>query len=384
MTSNLNTNSEFELIVTILSNKSILNISTDIDWTYFVKLVIRHRVIEQIYVRLKFEINVPDEILQRLEKMCHQQRLRLLMTSAETLRISRELTKHGIPYAVVKGISVSVLAYGGITKRQCKDIDLWVDLVNFDKAISVVKACGYQQTRPEYELIGFKRDYYLNHNHDFEFFNPDKKVQLELMFKVSYLGVDFPNLSDVPLRVVEINQNSLVSIDDDYHLLLLIVHGAIHAWHRLRWLLDIYLLFCLGKVDLPRLLSLSDEFRCRHMVIQCLWLLERVFNLNNNELESQLAEINKKDLRMSRLLLEFVRADYELSGTHGIFNKMFYKYRWYLTQITPPPKRWKIICEDLFKIDNTFKTLSLPSGWGFGYYLFYPLCVLKYIFCRKF
>jgi hypothetical protein len=375
---------ELKLIVAILTEQSALDITADLNWQYFIKLVIRHRVIEQIYTRLKTEENVPDTVMQRLETICQRQRLRLLMLGSETIRLSRELTSAGIGYAVVKGIPLAVDAYGGITKRQCKDIDLWVDFINWDQAVKVLQSCGYQQTRPEYSLTGFKRGYYLSRNHDFEFFHPQKKVQVELMFRVSYLGVDFPKLSEVPLKQCDISSNLVMSLEDNYHLLLLIVHGAVHAWHRLRWLLDIYLLIQQQKVNLVKLLTLAEQFECKPMVIQCLWLLNKIFNLNNQDIKPLIDDISKKDLRLAKLLFEFVLADYELTGGHGLFNRMFYKYRWYLTQITPPKQRWRIIRQDLFKIDKTFKELTLPAGWEFGYYLLYPLYVIKYIVRRNF
>jgi hypothetical protein len=87
---------------------------------------------------------------------------------------------------------------------------------------------------------------------------------------------------------------------------------------------------------------------------------------------------------MANLLAQFVKTDYELTGGHGLFNRMFYKYRWYLLQITPPRKRWQVVRHDLFKIDKTFKKLTFPTGWEFAYYLLYPLWVIKYIISRKF
>lgn len=375
---------ELKLILAIITQQSVLEINPNLNWGYFIKLVIRHRIIEQVYLRVKIEKSIPEAISVRLAEMCQRQRMNLLVLSAETIRLSRELTKAGIGYAVVKGIPVAVEAYGGATKRQCKDIDLWVDLNNWDSAVAIMEACGYKQTRPDYPLTGFKWDYYINRNHDFEFFNSEKKIQVELMFRASYLGVDFPKLSQLPLSVINVSNNQVMTLRDDYHLLLLIVHGAVHAWHRLRWLLDIYLLIQQNKVDLTKLLELSDQFDCRHMVIQCLWLLNKAFNLSTSEVMPQIPDINTKDLCMAELLFEFVIADYELTGGHGLFNRMFYKYRWYLTQITPAKKRWLVIRHDLFKIDKTFKGLTLPSGFEFGYYLLYPLYVIKYIIRRNF
>jgi pterin-4a-carbinolamine dehydratase len=375
---------ELALIIAIVSQKSELPISQELNWKYFIKLVIRHRIIEQVYLRIKDNQFVPEHIRQQFSSMCQKQRMNLLMISAETIRLSRVFSDAGLTYAVVKGIPLAIEAYGGVTQRQCKDIDLWVDSHNWEQAVSLMQSCGYQQTRPDYPLDTFKRDYYLTRNHDFEFFNSDKKVQVELMFKVSFLGVDFPDLVKLPRKTIIINNKPIITLDNEYHLLLLIIHGAIHAWHRLRWLLDIYLLIQLKKADLHKLLELSERFNCQHMVVQCFYLLKTFFNLENELINHEINNITHKNSKMANLLAQFVKTDYELTGGHGLFNRMFYKYRWYLLQITPPRKRWQVVRHDLFKIDKTFKKLTFPTGWEFAYYLLYPLWVIKYIISRKF
>lgn len=105
-------------------------------------------------MRVKIEQSIPEDISVHLPEMCQRQRMNLLVLSAETIRLSRELTKveRNRLCGCSKGIPVAVEAYGGATKRQCKDIDLWVDLNNWDSAVAVMKACGYEQTRPDYPL----------------------------------------------------------------------------------------------------------------------------------------------------------------------------------------------------------------------------------------
>lgn len=40
------------------------------------------------------------------------------------------------------------------------------------------------------------------------------------MFRASYLGVDFPELAQLPLSAINIRNNQVMTLRDDYHLLL--------------------------------------------------------------------------------------------------------------------------------------------------------------------
>ena len=85
---------------------------------------------------------------------------------------------------------------------------------------------------------------------------------------------------------------------------------------------------------------------------------------------------------MAQAAYQFIVADYELTGGHGIFSKMFL-ISLYLAKLAAKGQRHQAIFGDLFKIDRLFPYFNLPRGYEFGYYLLYPLWIIKYIITRK-
>lgn len=378
---------ELNLIMLILqdqlSNAKFMQLSPHICWDYLYTLIIRHRIIEQVYDKLINIPHIPTNFMTKLKQSNHQIKLSLLNMHAETIRITRILEQHDLPYIIVKGVPLAIEIYGGSDKRQCKDIDLWVTPDNLEKAQKLLIDAGYQQTLPSYQLNGYKKDYYLRHKHDLALFHTKRKVEIELHFRLEYFGIKFFRFDQVTTQQIISNKCQIVTLQHDYHILYLMLHGAIHAWSRLRWLHDIYLYIMQDKCNLTRVYQLSLQLNCNHIVLQTLSLLDRVYNCRTPEINQLLSQIDKRSLLLAQNAHQFIVADYELTGGHGIFNKMFFKYRRYLARLAAKGQRHQAIFGDLFKIDRLFPYLNLPRGCEFGYYLLYPLWIIKYIITRK-
>lgn len=378
---------ELSLILLILQNQlnntKFMQLLLQIRWDYLYTLIIRHRVIEQVYSELKNTPQIPVNFIAKLRQTNHQIKFNLLNMHAETIRITRILEEHDLPYIIVKGIPLAIEIYGGSDKRQCKDIDLWVTPDNLEKVQKLLIDAGYQQTLPSYQLSGYKKNYYLCHKHDLAFFHSERKVEIELHFRLEYLGINFFKFNQVATQQIISNKDQIVTLQHDYHVLYLMLHGAIHAWSRLRWLHDIYLYVTQDKCNLTNVYQLSLKLDCSHIALQTLSLLNKVYNYQTPEINQLLSKIDKRSVLLAQTAHQFIVADYELTGGHGIFSKMFFKYRFYLSKLAAKGQRHQAIFGDLFKIDRLFPYFNLPRGCEFGYYLLYPLWIIKYIITRK-
>jgi hypothetical protein len=378
---------ELSLILLILQNQlnntKFMQLLLQIRWDYLYTLIIRHRVIEQVYSKLKNTPQIPANFIAKLRQTNHQIKFNLLNMHAETIRITRILEEHDLPYIIVKGIPLAIEIYGGSDKRQCKDIDLWVTPDNLEKVQKLLINAGYLQTLPSYQLSGYKKNYYLCHKHDLAFFHSERKVEIELHFRLEYFGINFFKFNQVATQQIISNKDQIVTLQHDYHVLYLMLHGAIHAWSRLRWLHDIYLYITQDKCNLTNVYQLSLELDCSHIVLQTLSLLDKVYNYQTPKINQLLSKIDKRSVLLAQAAYQFIVADYELTGGHGIFSKMFFKYRFYLAKLAAKGQRHQAIFGDLFKIDRLFPYFNLPRGCEFGYYLLYPLWIIKYIITRK-
>ena len=359
------------------SSANALAIEPAIDWVLFYKLVLRHRVWHQVNNALRnYHSIIP--IAAALTKHCERDQRRILISAGETVRIAREFTKQAIEHCFVKGTLLNVHVYGGLNSRPCHDIDVLVNANTYYSAIAALLSLGYEKKLPRYELTGFTESWYMLHKHDIAFYHPKLQILVELHFRLSYFGLDFFPLQAIALRHIPLLNIPIIAPDDDYHVLYLMIHGAIHAWIRLRWLQDIALFIKNDQCDLNRVYDLATKIKCQHVVIQTLLLVNVYFKLKHPVLLLLIHNPSRRELKLAAIAQQFITADYEMSD--GIKNpKMFFKYRAYLANLAVRGQKLHAILGDLFKIDALFLYVKFPNKLSFLYYLLYPLWVVKYI-----
>lgn len=378
---------ELSLIFDILQN-NLANLKSQIlhkkiNWDLFYKLTIRHRIWYQVYKALTEVKDMSVPIYERLAKRCQQDKLHLLATMAETKRIAQAFSEQAIPYCFMKGILLNLSIYQAINSRPCKDIDVWVHPNAYGLAMEVLISLGYKKILPTYELTGFQKQYYMSHKHDMTFFHEKLKICVEPHFRLEYFGIAFFPPTVSILKSVQLFNTPVMTLQDDYHLLYLMLHGSIHAWTRLRWLNDIVLYIKSEKCDLQRIRGLARELHCEHIVEQTLMLVQLHFGKYDPKFANLVINPSPQVVQLVKATQQFIEADYELTEDYSIFHPMFFKYRFYLIKLAAPGMKIQALLGDLFKIDNLFPYVKFSKKFSFMYYLLYPLWVVKLIISRQ-
>jgi hypothetical protein len=352
----------------------------DIDALLFYQLLIRHRIWHQALSYLsKEQIILPTIISQRLAFKCKKDKQHVLLSASETARIAKCFEKKQITYCVVKGLILNTLLYDVIYARSCRDIDVWVEASQFDDAAAQLVTLGYEKQYPLYRLTGFKRRYYMTHKHDMAFYHPQKKMLIELHFRLGYFGVNFMPILPKMMTEILIFNTKVSTLHNDYHLLFLMIHGAIHAWMRLRWLYDIVLFIQQKQCDLQRVMTLSRRIGCEHIVQQSLMLSRDLLKCHDEAASRFIEKPSWRVRTLSRLAQDFIKSDYEPDD--GVSNiKMFIKYRYYLLLCSVKGQKRRAIWHDLFKIERLFSSVTVPESLSFLYYFIYPGWVVLYIY----
>lgn len=351
----------------------------EINWDNFLQLIIRHRIIPQAYDHLKDKDYTPKNVLIKISNLYQNIRMQNLSMLGETLKITRELQNNDIKYIIIKGLPLGQIAYGDYFKRQAKDIDLLIDPKDLEKAQNIIVNLGFTTKYPTYELQGFKRTYYLSHQHEIVLFNKTNSVEVELHFNLNYLGLKFFDFNDIPEQSININNHTIKSTINIFHLIYLMIHGSTHAFFRIRWLHDIALYITNTDVDLNKVFALAKLLNTEHIMLQTLLLIQKVYGINNPTIEEIILKYgNKKSKELADIAMAFILDSYELTNNNGIFNKMFFKYRFYLGKIAANGQKINAIIGDLFKIEKTFPYIKMPKYMSLGYYLYYPFIALRY------
>ena len=400
---------ELQLIIAILANQetaiaSLINGShcedakhprqSMFDWNVFYKLVIQHRVWYQvaatlsIYTKPSGQNLVPATVVagllvqvQNLDARCNQDKLRMLAVVAETVRISKLFQKQNILHAFLKGVTLNVQLYPELISRTCKDIDLWVSADCYQQALDILIHLGYQQTIPQYTLSGFKKKYYLAHRHDIEFHHRQRNVFVELHFQINYHEVvAFYPLAPQMLRKVSILNVPVYTLNNELELLYLMIHGAIHAYTRLRWLYDVALYIKSGRCDIEKLYTYARELQSEHVVSLAVVLLKEVFKLEVPRTDNTIACITSvQGKKLADIVIYLLQNEYELLGSSNVWSRGFFAYRKYVLLLAVKGKKVDAVLNDLFKIDLLFPSIVLPDRLAFLYYVIYPFWIIWHL-----
>ena len=348
-------------------------IAETIRWPLFYQLVLRHRVWHRIQ---ESNLTLPESVQTKLAKLCQGDKHQLLRIAAETARIGRLFNKNKLLYCFVKGVVLNLLVYDRLQSRPCRDVDLWVNPSHFEAAMNLLLQEGYERKSTNYDLVGFKKRYFMKKRHDLVFVHPDRNIIIELHFKLGYQGALFPDPSLETIQTMDMLNEPVLVLTNNHHALYLIVHGATHAWIRLRWLKDIHLFLQLNRCDLEQVLSLAKQIGCAHMVVQCLLLLRDFFDHESSK--PWVENPSPKAKKLYLLAKSLIEANYELAD--GLKQPLsFFNYRRYLLHLASSGQAWGVLMNDLFKIDEVFPLIKLPECLSPLYYVLYPAWVIRYV-----
>lgn len=255
-----------------------------IDWELVLKLAERHRIQGLMHRALnEAAIDVPQRLRTFLTGAAEAIGTQSLLQSAESARLQRLLGEHGIQCLFVKGIPLAILAYGTLGVKQAWDIDLLVAPEEALAAIPLIKQAGYARSIPTEENVPEERlSDWVAVSKETLWIHERSGIVLELHTAL----VDNPALLPrLPVRsnaqMVSIGSGiQLPTLGTDELFAYLCVHGAAHAWARLKWLADVgALLRKAGPADVERLYRRSIELGAGRSSAQALLLCSSLLSL---------------------------------------------------------------------------------------------------------
>ncbi len=257
-----------------------------INWDKFLRLATYHRVYPSVYRTLSRldKLIVPEHVLDKLRQTCQENTLSTLRITGEMVRIGSLLENHNISAVVLKGAPLSWRLYGDIAARPYVDIDMLVTVDELEQSVEVLEKEGYRRISEydSYNLTPRQLQIYLKyhkHSSHFKYWNSREKVILEIHWKLSKYGnvLPFPSADNIKKMVVA--GNILPVLPDEECLLYLVLHGAGHRWHRLRWLVDIKKFIQQENIDWVSLGHLAKKFGMQSFLHQALILVNQVFGV---------------------------------------------------------------------------------------------------------
>lgn len=375
-----------------------LLVRSGINWEYLIRLGRRHALTSLLYWNLNTTCpeSVPDNILHLLERRFNINDFRNRFLTKKLIKLLSLFKTHKILAVPYKGPDLAARAYGNVSLREFRDLDILIPKRDVLQAKNLLTAHGYRlrdisaaQTQEaaylseDYEYRFVLNDDQLNAGNDRGFFF---HVVVGLHWRVTPKKLPFPfeamrvwdHLVEVPLDGV-----AVPSLAPEDLLLLVCLHGTKHRWERLAWICDIAALISAHQgMDWDWAVKQAVKLGGARMLFLGLGLAHSLLDTalpqkvvrriqTDSAVQSLLAEVNQhlflsdtndQHENFEEALIYFLRAKERFRDRIKAYRHLGRHYRW----MTP------------YAIDQA--VLQLPPSLNILYYIFWPLrFVGKYV-----
>jgi Uncharacterised nucleotidyltransferase len=276
--------------------------AAEIDWDEFLRLVRRQRVIGLAHEALQSAgIDCPAALAKELSQRSQQIVQQNLSLATETVRLQRAFEAAQIPALVLKGVALAQLSYGSLTAKHARDIDFLVTPECAEAGLRLLEREGYALSSPAERLGDAQRRALVHYAREAELVQRDSKILVELQWRAAnnpllLEGVDARSATQSVALSGGVSVHTLAPNDLFAYLC---VHGAQHAWSRLKWLADLNALVATNAADIAQLYRHAQSIGASLCAGQALSLCQRVLGLS---LPASLADEIQANKRVQRLV----------------------------------------------------------------------------------
>jgi hypothetical protein len=213
------------------------------DLETFDALVVRHRLLPTIHRNLSTYASgtVLESVLFGFKERVERSQRLVLYSLAELGRVSKLFEADGIQLCALKGPLLSQRLFGDVSLRTSRDIDLLVHPEAVARAEAVLLAGGYQRSFPTRTLTPHQWQVYMQHWRHFVYYHPQRHIVIELHWALTSTDLFSMQAHRQMLsraRPVALAGAKLYTLSDEDLPVYLLIHGSLHCWIRLKWLVD--------------------------------------------------------------------------------------------------------------------------------------------------
>jgi hypothetical protein len=303
----------------------------------------------------------------------------MLLTS-ELINIMKLLEENNIKAIAFKGPTLSQLAYGDITLRQYVDLDILVDEKDLYDSAMILKSINIEA---DLSLDFLKNDTLIKLGSDFNLFHKYNNIHLELHWNLFRKLLNEKRKDFVSSNQLSININGkdINTLDYNYLLIYLCVHGSKHLWERIEWIVDLDKLINKGTFDWNFMINTSRELKVYNMFLLGICLTNELFDTNIPLSIKELYVSNQKVNKLKTKILDLI--DSKIMHQEEENKYMTLKFKIIMQMFDTKRESIKYILSVIFKpthYDVYF--INISKSFSFLYYLVRPIRLI-YSYFKK-
>ena len=345
-----------------------------IDWDFFVYLTLHHKVYPIVYRYLSTLSVVPKEALLALQQQTNKNISQTLPMMAELVRVLKIMDINGIDAVVMKGFPLAYQLYKDITLRPSRDLDILIPPEELDKARMLIEANGYVLRPPISNLTPEQLKQWMKSNQHIEYWQPNKGILLEIHWRLDCHGMDIPLAqAKNSLIQVQLAGQSINILGKEESLLYLVLHGAVHAWFRLKWLYDVDAMIRQGDFCWTTLYQLADDLAVRAVLNQTVILLRELLQTPIPMRIIALAMQDQHAEKLGYMALQFISDHDYKPKSRKVIALLYFQWRIYQFYLQSKWKRrFSFIFRCFLPSEEDLAMVSLPANLYFIYYILSP------------
>jgi len=222
-------------------------------WQEVVAAVHRHRMAAIVWKGLNIAgCSLPADVEVALRNAATRDIRQIVRLVAEAATIQALLAASGLKVMMAKGPALSLQAFGDMTLRQCRDLDLLVKPDDILQARRILIDAGFNQNFPKGMDDESELKLWLWMKKDLAFDGPSGAT-IELHSRLQRNPHIF-NEATLQHESVRLAPNVTVeALSGDDLFIYLCLHGSGHLWERMKWLADVAALIDRDPSRLPLL-----------------------------------------------------------------------------------------------------------------------------------
>ena len=218
---------------------------------------------------------------EQQNQLVFEEKLHQLNHLSKFLEIADVFIKKDIWFLPLKGPMLSYRIYGDATCRISRDFDFLIKQEDVEPTITLLRNLGFKYEPGRWHENGTGNNHIASMVNQLTLFHPDTKIIIEIHWRVFIDPIinfdEIEKLVRQNIQQFEFVGKKMNQFTIEFELLYLIIHGGLHTWRRLKWLVDVHEIVSRYQIDHKKFEQLTEQFGAQRMVGACNALLRHFF-----------------------------------------------------------------------------------------------------------